>query len=265
LRNIIFAYNSKSLNINSNTFTHLQRGIEYYSRRIGTTNIKYNVFNFSDYGLITATDENPVLSTFPYKNAPSGVLVDVQTRCNEFYDCKYGWVGTGEHGPQGSISLSTGNKFYNTQNWNVLVGFQSDYHYTFGSSIENPYNYQIGNLAMDGINYNSLSYAALCFNSLSGNSNSCNGSLPAMASETDPLSKLSTIFPNPFCENLNFQFESYCECIQILDVSGRLEMEFHQTNLTNVSLNTSTLSQGTKLIRVVFTDGTIATYKAIKL
>lgn len=262
----VFAYNSKSLNINSNTFTHLQRGIEYYSRRIGTTNIKYNVFNFSDYGLITATDENPVLSTFPYKNAPSGVLVDVQTRCNEFYDCKYGWVGTGKYNTQGTASTATGNKFFNTGFWNVLVAASSGtfYYSPNGNASENPYNYLIGSLNMDGINYNNVNYGTQCFLSQNGTANSCNGSSPSTSIRDESNTNSIFIFPNPFSEKLSIQFDKEIDNIQISDVSGRIEIEYSNIHETSITIATPDLNVGSKLVRVVFKDGHTITFKAVK-
>jgi hypothetical protein len=261
----ILSKNSLSLTIKENNFRWVKNGIEYYSRRVGSTWIKYNVFNNLDFGIVSATNENPVTASMPYNNASSGFLVDVQTRCNDFFNCSYGWVGTGEHAVQGTMSLATGNKFYNTQNWNVIVAYGSDYHSPFGNTIENPYTYQLGNLSMDGVNYNSGTYGPLCFNNAFGLFNSCSGSSPSIDTEEPVKSILSEIFPNPFSETLNLQFEADFEYIQISDMSGRLEIEYREQALTKVTLYTADLSQGTKLIRVVFTDGTIATYKAIKL
>ncbi len=198
--------------IERNLITDADEGISFYQNTpvpVTVSSILKNRIENCTYGLVTATKENPALSSFPYQNSSSQTLY-VQVNCNSFNSNSYGWIGTGTYQNQGSSALATGNTFDNNANWNVCVASFPVNYYIVSGGIEDIYlTGSKPNFIMDGTTYTISNYTTLCFQDPSGTPNACSNRRSTNLQTTTIEETLQTeniksyaVYPNPVFNNL---------------------------------------------------------------
>lgn len=267
--------------IDRNLITYADQGIAFFQNTSipkTVSNISRNRIENCNWGLVTATKENPATSVVPYQNSSTQTIY-LQVNCNTFNNNNYGWIGTGTYNAdQGTSSLSSGNTFSNTTNWNVCVAdVNRNYFWYTSNSSENPYAGSLTPISLDGIAINSTNYITICFNpSSSGLPNSCSNkrsiAQQTNIDQTEGISKGIEVgsYPNPFNEVIRLQAnglnlnESYR--IQIFDLSGKL-IFFQSIILTeqlDVEINSVDWLPGMYIIQLLSESGSLYNEKIIK-
>lgn len=216
--------NADSLTIDRNLFNRVNFGIEFYQSDSAHTanHIKRNRFETCNYGLVSATHENPM--NYPNQNDTTKIKCNVN--CNTFNDCGYAWVGTGRYLNQGSLSISAGNNFNNTTFENVIVLDNSaTYYYNQLILNENPNNGNSFDLKLDNTQTNNSNRSFLTFNinSNASNSNCINKRSNHFVMTYENKKIEPTIFPNPTTGELNLKnFKTDYYSTFISDITGKV-------------------------------------------
>lgn len=72
------------------------------------------------------------------------------------------------------------------------------------------------------------------------------------------------IYPNPVKDYLNIDSEEMISNIEILDIEGRLLISKENINNINYSTNLDSLSKGVYILKIIYKNGKIGSYKLLK-
>ena len=219
--------NADSLTLDRNLFNEENFGIEFYQSdsTLSENNIKRNRFEYCNFGLVSATHENPLY----YPNQNDTTKIKCNVNCNTFNNCGYAWVGTGRYINQGDATYPAGNIFNNSIYENVIV-LDSSSKYYFFDSLENPYN---GNSFIIQLDINTIISKAFSFNqSTSYFPNNCINKRSSKYLNDPNFSQFSpTIYPNPTNGKIkisNLKSGTYFMCVT--DITGK---NVYQTNVNH--------------------------------
>jgi hypothetical protein len=254
-----------------NLISNADQGIEFYQNTtspLTTTNITKNRFESCTYGLVTATHENPALSSAPYQNFATRTIY-LQVKCNSFNFNDYGWIGTGDYLDQGSSPQPTGNSFLNNNLWNVAVADNTanmQYWHSNSATDENPTNSNQPQVSLDGNTYSTLNSlifsqgtntASSCSNKRSLNSDLEENNVEA---EQQGISRIEiNTYPNPFYHY--FEVSSYnadnsktCKIV-VYDMLGKVVFEQNDDFTNKVFVSTENWAQGLYVVKVISPKG----------
>jgi len=72
------------------------------------------------------------------------------------------------------------------------------------------------------------------------------------------------IYPNPVKDYLNIESKEIISKIEVLDIEGRLLISKENINNINYSTNLDSLSKGVYILKIIYKNGKIASYKLLK-
>ena len=72
------------------------------------------------------------------------------------------------------------------------------------------------------------------------------------------------IYPNPVKDYINIESKEIISKIEVLDIEGRLLISKENINNINYTTNLNSLSKGVYLLKVIYKNGKIASYKLLK-
>lgn len=269
---------AKGSTIDRNLVTNADEGIAFYQNTtvsVPTTNITRNRIESCNWGLVTATKENPATSVVPYQNS-STQMIYVQVNCNSFNNNSYGWIGTGGYSNQGTSLSPSGNTFQSNLNWNTCVAYNSNnYYWCQFNTAENPYGVTSGILILDGNTITSSNYSSNCLidNPVipsSTCSNKRDGSTDDAKFEDNPVERPITFnaYPNPFdnyvklVANDNNSGKKFT--LRIYDMSGRLMIESENSESVQI-IDTQNWSNGVYFIQIADSTGLLFSEKLVKV
>ncbi len=256
--------NADSLTIDRNLFNRVNFGIEFYQSDSAHTanHIKRNRFETCNYGLVSATHENPM--NYPNQNDTTKVKCNVN--CNTFNDCGYAWVGTGRYLNQGSLSISAGNNFNNTTFENVVIlDTVSKYYYFQLEPKENPNNSNSFVILLDNAQINNTNKPLFSVKEVpSLNPSNCISKRSNFETAiTRSFDELPAIFPNPTSGILNLiNFDADYYNLSISDITGKSLIQ--NIIINNSKINLSNLPAGLYFITIKSTLNEKYTFKIIK-
>ncbi len=270
---------AKGSDVERNLITNADEGISFYQNTlvpVTNSNIAKNRMENCNWGLVTATKENPVLSSYPYQNSSTQNLY-VTVNCNSFNYNLCGWVGTGKYNNQGSLGLATGNSYINNNQWNVCVADNGHTYFNNSSASDDCYSASNPNIIMDGNTYTSTNYTTLCLSQTTGGPNTCNGNkrsshASSSVSNIDISNKIVvSSFPNPFDNNLQLKFNGLqlqsTFNIKVFDVTGKLMVEkvanLNENEVFNI--DSEMWVDGLYVLQVMRDNEVIYTQKLIKV